>query len=151
MRKPYDNKFFLMADDDPEDQELVAKAFMSAGVYEDLRFVNDGVELLDYLRREGTYEAETEAPRPDLILLDLNMPRLDGHGALREIKNDENLANIPVIVFTTSTSQKDVDGSYRRGAQSYVVKPFSFAELVRKIQNICTYWSEVSVLPEPVS
>ena len=151
MRKRYDVRRILMADDDVEDQEMVAMAFKAAGIYEDLRFVNDGVELLDYLHHAGSFEGEVDAPRPDLILLDLNMPRLDGHGALRQIKNEESLSNIPVIVFTTSTSEKDVEETYRQGAQSYIVKPFSFADLVTKVQNIWTYWSEVSVLPEATS
>tara|TARA_B100000405_G_scaffold185159_1_gene129504 strand:- start:290 stop:712 length:423 start_codon:yes stop_codon:yes gene_type:complete len=140
-----------VADDDVEDQEMITMAFKAAGVYEDLRFVNDGVELLDYLHHAGSFEGEVDAPRPDLILLDLNMPRLDGHGALRQIKSDESLSDIPVIVFTTSTSEKDVEETYRQGAQSYVIKPFSFTDLVTKVQNICTYWSEVSVLPEATS
>ena len=139
MRKRYDVRRILMADDDVEDQEMVAMAFKAAGIYEDLRFVNDGVELLDYLHHAGSFEGEVDAPRPDLILLDLNMPRLDGHGALRQIKNEESLSNIPVIVFTTSTSEKDVEETYRQGAQSYIVKPFSFADLVTKVQNIWTY------------
>ena len=151
MRKRYDVRRILMADDDVEDQEMVAMAFKAAGIYEDLRFVNDGVELLDYLHHAGSFEGEVDAPRPDLILLDLNMPRLDGHGALRQIKNEESLSNIPVIVSTTSTSEKDVEETYRQGAQSYIVKPFSFADLVTKVQNIWTYWSEVSVLPEATS
>ena len=151
MRKRYDVRRILMADDDVEDQEMVAMAFKAAGIYEDLRFVNDGVELLDYLHHAGSFEGEVDAPRPDLILLDLNMPRLDGHGALRQIKNEESLSNIPVIVFTTSTSEKDVEETYRQGAQSYIVKPFSFADLVTKVQNIWTSWSEVSVLPEATS
>ena len=79
------------------------------------------------------------------------MPRLDGHGALRQIKNEESLSNIPVIVLTTSTSEKDVEETYRQGAQSYIVKPFSFTDLVTKVQNILTYWSEVSVLPVATS
>lgn len=151
MRKRYDVRRILMADDDVEDQEMVAMAFKAAGINEDLRFVNDGVELLDYLHHAGSFEGEVDAPRPDLILLDLNMPRLDGHGALRQIKNEESLSNIPVIVLTTSTSEKDVEETYRQGAQSYIVKPFSFTDLVTKVQNILTYWSEVSVLPVATS
>ena len=151
MRKQSDVWRFLVADDDVEDQEMIAMAFKAAGIYEDLRFVNDGVELLDYLHHAGSFEGEVDAPRPDLILLDLNMPRLDGHGALRQIKSEESLSNIPVIVFTTSTSEKDVEETYRQGAQSYIVKPFSFTDLVTKVQNILTYWSEVSVLPEATS
>jgi CheY-like chemotaxis protein len=144
----HDSKLFLMADDDPEDQELFLKAFTTAAIPHRLSFVADGEELLDYLLCRNEYANGSAPDRPDLILLDLNMPRLDGHGALREIKKVPEIADIPVIVLTTSTSEHDVEETYRLGAQSYIEKPASFKELVARLREIETYWTMTSRSPE---
>ncbi len=144
-----DQKLFVMADDDPEDQELFRKAFNTAAVPHRLEFVSDGVDLLDYLLHRGAYAGDNAPGRPDLILLDLNMPRLDGHGVLREMKRVPDIADIPVIVFTTSTADRDVEETYRLGGQSYIEKPFSFKELVVRMREIETYWTTTSRVPRP--
>src|SRR5215510_3075528 len=102
----------LMADDDADDREMTREAFEESRLANDLRFVEDGVELLDYLQRRGKYADPTTSPRPGLILLDLNMPRKDGREALREIKADPNLKNIRVVVLTTSKADEDIHRTY---------------------------------------
>jgi CheY-like chemotaxis protein len=135
-----------MAEDDPDDQLLVERAFASAKLKSGLRFVNDGEELLDYLHQRSGHSRET-SPRPDLILLDLNMPRKNGREALREIKADPALKHIPVIVLTTSSREEDISGSYAMGASSYIVKPDAFADLVAVVKTLESYWLETVELP----
>ena len=137
----------LMADDDADDRLLTKDAFTAARVRNDLRFVEDGEELLEYLRAEGRYAPPAEAPRPGLILLDLNMPKLDGREALREIKNDADLRRIPVIVLTTSKADQDIVKSYDLGANSYIMKPVTFAALVDVVSTLGRYWCEIVELP----
>lgn len=134
----------LMAEDDSEDQMLVRKAFAQAHLANDLTIVNDGEELLDYLRRQPPYE---QAPRPDLLLLDLNMPRKDGREALREIKSDPLLRTIPVIVLTTSAADEDILRSYDLGVNSYVEKPVTFPKLVDLVTELGKYWFKIVRLP----
>tara|TARA_Y100000813_G_C24065071_1_gene305930 strand:+ start:108 stop:554 length:447 start_codon:yes stop_codon:yes gene_type:complete len=147
----HDQMLFLIADDDAEDRELVRLAFEASGVSHELHFVADGEELLAYLSHQGDYADASSAPRPDLILLDLNMPRLDGHGVLRRMKQDPHIADIPVIVFTTSSAERDIEETYRLGAQSYIEKPFSFDEQVRLLREIERYWTTTSRLPETMT
>jgi CheY-like chemotaxis protein len=142
-RKPVS---ILLAEDDPDDQLLVKRAFASADLTTDLRFVNDGEELLDYLYHRAGHSEET-SPRPGLILLDLNMPKKDGREALREIKADPGLKHIPVIVLTTSNREEDISQSYAMGASSYIVKPVVFSDLVEVIKTLETYWFQVVELP----
>ena len=137
----------LMADDDPDDRQLTREAFEENHLANDLRFVEDGEELLDYLHRRGKYAAEGAAPTPGLILLDLNMPRKDGREALREIKSDPKLRAIPIIVLTTSGSEEDVARAYNLGVNSYITKPVRFAALVEVMQAIGKYWFEIVELP----
>lgn len=135
----------LMADDDKDDQLLTRDAFESARLTNDLRTVDDGVELLAYLRREGEY---ADAPRPGLILLDLNMPRMDGREALEAIKADPDLRRIPIIVMTTSKAEEDLMRSYDLGAASFITKPVTFPELVKVVQSIGRYWFEIVEVPK---
>jgi len=135
----------LMAEDDPEDQMLVRKAFRQARLANELTIVNDGEDLLDYLYRRGKYPG---AERPDLILLDLNMPRKDGREALEEIKRDPALKTIPVVVLTTSSVDEDVVRSYTLGVNSYIEKPVTFPKLVDTIEALGHYWFEIVRLPE---
>lgn len=137
----------LMADDDADDRLLASEALAESGTRGALLFVEDGEELLDYLRRRGRWSPPAEAPRPGLILLDLNMPRKDGRQALREIKADPALRRIPVVVLTTSAAESDVAGSYDLGANSFVTKPLSFDGLVRAMRSLASYWADTVRLP----
>lgn len=137
----------LMADDDGDDRRLTQEALMEGRVVNDLRFVENGEELLDYLRRQGKYAPPAEAPRPGLILLDLNMPRKDGRTVLKEIKSDPGLRQIPVVVLTTSKAEEDVSRSYDLGVNSYIVKPVTFDALVDILQTLEKYWFEIVELP----
>src|SRR5690242_18555519 len=120
----------LMADDDADDRDMTREAFEASHLLNDLRFVVDGVELMDYLHQKGKYSEPKSSPRPGLILLDLNMPKKDGREALAEIKADPRLADIPVIVLTTSKEEEDIHRSYMLHANSYITKPVTFQSLV---------------------
>lgn len=141
----------LMADDDPDDRLLVKDALvecgMQPGVMEAMRFVADGEELMDYLLRRGSYADAASSPQPDLILLDLNMPRKDGREALREIRSHAALRRIPVVVFTTSRADTDIALIYDLGANSFVTKPVAFDSLVNTLRVLSRYWLEVVELP----
>jgi two-component system response regulator len=137
----------LMADDDPDDRQLTREAFEENHLANDLRFVEDGEELMDYLHQRGKYAAEGAAPLPGLILLDLNMPRKDGREALQEIKADPRLRNIRVVVLTTSKAEEDVVRSYDLSAASYITKPVTFERLVEVIRTLGKYWLEIVELP----
>jgi CheY-like chemotaxis protein len=138
----------LMADDDEEDRMLTRKAFDLNRVGNELRFVEDGEDLLDYLYQRGKYEGGVNAPRPGLILLDLNMPRLDGREALAVIKRDPALRRIPVVVMTTSEADHDIARSYDLGANSYITKPVTFESLAQVIKALDAYWFEIVALPD---
>jgi CheY-like chemotaxis protein len=138
-----------MADDDREDQMLARDAFDEARLTNSLRFVQDGEELLDYLYRRGPYETPGAAPKPGLILLDLNMPRKDGREVLREIQADPVLRRIPIVVLTTSKAEEDILRSYELGAASFITKPVTFSGLVEVVKTIAFYWLRiVELAPE---
>jgi two-component system, response regulator len=137
----------LMADDDPDDRMLTEDALKEARLANEIHFVENGEELLHYLRREGKFAASL-APRPGIILLDLNMPKMDGREALQVIKNDPDLRRIPVIIMTTSKADQDILKSYDLGANSYVTKPVTFEELVEVVRGFGKYWFEIVELPE---
>lgn len=136
----------LMADDDPDDRVLTREALMENKLANDLHFVEDGEELMDFLKRRGKYEQQN-APRPGLILLDLNMPRKDGREALSEIKADPELRSIPIIVLTTSKAEEDIVKSYDLGVSSFITKPVTFDDLVKVAKAIGEYWFGIVVLP----
>ena len=138
----------VVADDDPDDRMMTEEALRAARLANDLHFVEDGAELIAYLRRTGEYERESTSPRPGLILLDLNMPRMDGREALAVIKADPNLRRIPVVILTTSRAEEDIYRSYDLGVSGYVAKPVTFDGLVTALTNIGHYWFEVVELPE---
>ena len=140
----------LMADDDADDRRLTKEALEESRLANDLRFVENGEELLSYLRREGEYADAESSPRPGLILLDLNMPRKDGRTALKEIKADPELRQIPVTVLTTSKADEDIFRSYDLGVNSYIVKPVTFEALVDILQTLEKYWFEIVELPPDV-
>jgi len=137
----------LLADDDEEDRELTRDALQDARLANEMRFVVDGQDLMDYLRREGRYAEEGKAPRPGIILLDLNMPKKDGREALAEIKSDPELRRIPVIVLTTSKDEEDVFRTYDLGVNSFITKPVTFAGLVEVLGTWSRYWFELVELP----
>ena len=137
----------LMADDDEDDCLLVSKAFEASRLANDLRFVADGEELMDYLKHRSRYADAETAPRPGLILLDLNMPRKDGREALKEIKEHAGLKEIPVVVLTTSKEDEDILRSYNLGANSYITKPVTFEGLCDVMKSLGKYWFEIVELP----
>ena len=139
----------LMAEDDADDRLLVQDAFAECGSAGKVRFVADGEELVDYLLRRGKYEPAASSPRPDLILLDLNMPRKDGREALREIRAHTELRRVPVVVFTTSRADTDIERVYELGANSFITKPAGFDALVAIISKLTGYWFGTVELPAP--
>ncbi len=138
----------LMADDDEEDCFLTKEAFAEARIANELRFVGDGQELMDYLYHQGKYSDPGNSPRPGLILLDLNMPRKDGREALREIKADPDLQQIPVVVLTTSKAEEDICRTYKHGGNSFITKPVNFEGLVKMMKDLSRYWFEIVKLPQ---
>lgn len=143
-RKPV---LILLAEDDPDDRVLLRDALTEGRLVNDLRCVEDGEELMDYLHHRGRYAGKSAAPRPGLILLDLNMPRKDGREALKEIKADPGLRQIPVVVLTTSQAEEDIFRSYDLGANSFVTKPLTFKSLVDLMRTLGRYWLEIVELP----
>jgi len=138
----------LMADDDADDRMLTKDALQESRVLNELRFVEDGEELMEYLTRKGKYENADDSPRPGLILLDLNMPKKDGREALKEIKSDPNLRRIPVVIMTTSKAEEDIFRSYDFGASSFITKPVTFDRLVELMRTLGEYWVEFVELPD---
>jgi CheY-like chemotaxis protein len=136
-----------MADDDPEDCMLTREALIESHLTNTINTVSDGEELLDYLWHRGKYQDPESAPRPGLILLDLNMPRLDGREALALIKKDPNLRRIPIVVLTTSKAEEDVFRSYDLGANSFITKPVSFEAMVALTKTFTQYWFSIVELP----
>ena len=137
----------LMADDDPDDRLMAREAFEESRLSNELYFVEDGVELMDYLHRRGKYSDPSKSPRPGIILLDLNMPRKDGREALEEIKADTQLRRIPVVVLTTSKAEEDILRSYELGVSAFITKPVTFEGLISVIKSIGRYYVEIVELP----
>ncbi len=137
----------LVAEDDPDDRLLCEQALEESRVLNELHFVEDGEQLMHYLHREGPYAEPDAAPRPGLILLDLNMPKLDGREALQRIKADPALRRIPVVVMTTSKAEEDILRSYDLGANSYVTKPVTFERLVELMRAMGKFWIEFVEIP----
>lgn len=137
----------LVADDDLDDRMMLKEAFIENRLGNDLRFVADGEELMDYLLRKGKYQDPSSSPRPGVILLDLNMPRKDGREALREIKTNDALRGIPVVVLTTSKAEEDIYRTYELGVNSFITKPVSFDAFVAIARDLGRYWFEIVELP----
>ena len=140
-------KVILMAEDDSDDRLLIRDAMAETGWRGDLRFVEDGEELLDYLRHRGKYSSPADAPRPGVILLDLNMPKKDGREVMGEIKADPELRRIPVVVLTTSKADTDIARMYDLGASSFIAKPIHFDALVNVMRTLGQYWFSTVELP----
>jgi two-component system, response regulator len=137
----------LVVDDSPEDYETTVRAFRRAGLRYPMHHCSTGDEALDFLYRRGAFARLVRAPRPVMILLDLNLPGTDGRAVLHEIKRTPELARIPVVVLTTSTDRRDVDACYQAGANSYVHKPVDLEGFMKAIQLLSEYWFDVVVLP----
>lgn len=133
----------LCAEDDADYRLLTRRALKATNWTHDVRFVEDGEELMDYLHRRGRYAEPGSAPRPNLILLDLNLPRKDGREALEEIKQHPSLRRIPVVILTTSSAEEDVMKTYSLGAASYIRKPVNMTSLVDIMQTLGHYWFEI--------
>ena len=137
----------LLVEDDPDDRMFTIRALEKSRLHNRIEYVADGEELMDYLYRRGPYAEADAAPRPGLILLDLNMPRKDGREALREIKSDPELRSIPVVVLTTSQAEEDVMRSYDLGVNAFITKPVSFVDLVESIGVLGSFWFQIVKLP----
>ncbi len=140
----------LLIEDSVEDVEATRRAFTRAGLRNPIHWCADGDQALEYLHRRGRYATPADAPRPGIILLDLNLPGTDGREILEEIKKDPALRRIPVVVLTTSLDEKDVEACYRAGANSYVQKPVDLDGFMEAMQRLKDYWFEVVVLPRDV-
>ena len=145
--KPSKRAILLVAEDDPDDRLLMQKAFATLDSEHELRVVDDGEALMDYLHRRGSYTAREQAPRPDLILLDLNMPRKSGHEALAEIRTTPELRDIPIVVLTTAPASADCETSYKLGANGYLVKPVTFKLYVELLTTVTAYWLSINQRP----
>ncbi len=135
----------LIVEDNPGDARLVREALSDGHIHNNLYHVEDGAEALELLRRQGRY---ADAPRPDIVLLDLNMPRVDGREVLVEMKRDPDLKEIPVIALTTSSAHEDVEACYKAGANAYITKPVDFKVFVNAIKTFNQFWFSVVTLPD---
>jgi CheY-like chemotaxis protein len=151
MRKDSATKWtkgtILAIEDDPGDREIMHRALRGEGYRVDLFTVADGKEALDYLFRRGCYADPSSSPRPDLILLDLNLPGIDGKKVLEIIKDDEDLCTIPIVIVTTSIRDRDVFECYRLGCNSYTVKPLEAHAFIEAVHDLCSYWLGAVTLP----
>jgi CheY-like chemotaxis protein len=138
----------LIADDDPDDRLMTKEALEESFLVNELKFVVDGVELLEYLRRQGKFAEAKDSPRPGIILLDLNMPKIDGREALKLIKTDPDLKSIPIVVLTTSKADEDIVKTYDLGVNCFISKPVSFSEFVEVTRALGNYWFDIVQLPK---
>ncbi len=137
----------LIADDDADDRTLLRDALRENRLANEVQYVENGVELMDYLKRRGPYAEAKKSPRPGLILLDLNMPKKDGREALKEIKGDPTLRDIPIVILTTSKAEEDIYRTYHLGVNSFITKPVTFDSLVAITRDLSRYWFEIVELP----
>ncbi len=137
----------LLVEDNPADQQLTIRAFKKGKVNTNLQIANDGQEAMDYLNRVGKYADKKEYPWPDLILLDINMPRKDGKQVLREIKENKEFKTIPIVMLTTSDQEKDILEAYELGVNSYISKPVRINEFIDVINKLEEFWFNLSLLP----
>lgn len=137
----------LIADDDAEDRMLIQEALDESRLKNQIQFVENGEELMDYLHNLGRFRNKEKYPNPGLILLDLNMPKKDGREALKEIKSEEKLRMIPIVVLTTSKAEEDILKTYDLGVSSFITKPVTFSSLVDVMKTLSKYWFEIVELP----
>jgi CheY-like chemotaxis protein len=138
----------LLVEDNPDHAELTVRALRDGNMLNEVFWVKDGEEALDFLHRRGRYENGAGVPRPGLVLLDIKLPKVDGHEVLRQIKSDQALRHIPVVMLTTSEREDEVAEAYRAGANSFVSKPVRFADFVQKVKSVQLYWVLTNLLPE---
>jgi chemotaxis family two-component system response regulator Rcp1 len=141
----HDEIHILLVEDNPGDVRLTVEALRGAKVANQLHVVGDGEEAIEFLRQEGRH---TDAPRPDIVLLDLNLPRLDGRDVLADIKADPVLAKIPIIVLTSSTAERDIQQAYELHANCYISKPVDFAEFIQAVRSLEGFWLKIVRLPQ---
>jgi two-component system, chemotaxis family, response regulator Rcp1 len=134
----------LLVEDNPGDERLTREALKEGKVYSNLHWVKDGVEAMEFLRRQGRYH---DVPRPDIILLDLNLPKKDGREVLQDIKNDSDLKRIPVVVLTTSKAEEDVLRTYNLHANCYVTKPVDLDRFIHVVRSVVEFWFGIVKLP----
>src|SRR4051812_30960500 len=134
----------LLVEDNPGDVRLTREALRGAKVANDLQVVGDGEEAINYLRRRG---GSSDAPRPDIVLLDLNLPRLDGREVLSDIKSDPDLAKIPIIILTSSSAERDIHSAYELHANCYISKPVDFTEFIEAVRSLEGFWLQIVRLP----
>ena len=139
-----ENVEILLVEDNPGDIRLTVEAFKDSKLRNNLSVVNDGIDAMAFLRREGPY---TNAPRPDLVLLDLNLPKKDGREVLEEIKQDDDLKRIPIVVLTTSSSERDILESYNLHANCYISKPVDLNQFLTIVKSIQNFWFTIVKLP----
>ena len=147
QEKPIGAITILLAEDDPEDRYLIGEALYECRINHDLRVVEDGDKLLDYLFRRGDYVSPEKSPRPGLIILDLNMPRKDGREALEQIKADPIIKRIPIVILTQSGAEEDIISAYELGVSGYVTKPVSYMGLLNAIHAIGVFYLQIATLP----
>ncbi|MBI3441608.1 MAG: response regulator [Proteobacteria bacterium] len=141
------SKAILVVEDSTPDYESILRAFKKMGINNPVYRCECGEDALDYLRQTNKYQDAEKAPRPGIVLLDLNLPGLDGRSVLKQIKNDSKLRAIPVIVLTTSTSDKDIEECYNNGANSYMVKPVDWEKFLESMRSLKEFWLQTAVLP----
>lgn len=139
----------LLAEDNEADVKIALRAFSKASIKNNIYVVNDGQETLDFLYHRGKYEDKNKFSRPDLIILDIKMPKIDGFGVLAEVKKDLQYNFIPVIMLTSSKAEEDVMKSYRYGAASFIQKPVNYDDFVKVVEGINSYWNIINKLPNP--
>ncbi|MCE9507798.1 MAG: response regulator [Alphaproteobacteria bacterium] len=144
--RPSESQILLIVEDNEEDYEAITRAFKKVHLPNPIFWCKSGQEVLDFLRRAGP--SDNKKPLLGLILLDLNMPGLDGRQTLQAIKEDATLKRIPVVIFTTSSNERDVQGCYQMGANAYIQKPSSFQDMIRVAESIKNYWFETALLPK---
>jgi CheY-like chemotaxis protein len=147
MKKDRRPPIILIAEDDPDDRQWINEALVETHATAEIRFVEDGEELMDFLYHRGKYKSTSTLSFPGLILLDLNMPKKDGREALKEIKSEPRLRHIPIIILTTSKIEEDIFRTYNLGANSVILKPVTYSELIDIMRSLTNYWLEVTELP----
>ena len=147
MTKPAVRVPILVADDDSDDREMIGDALKESRILNEVNFVHDGEELLDYLLHRGKYDDENKYPSPGLVLLDLNMPKMDGREALKEIKSHPKLRSIPIVILSTSKAQEDIYRTYNLGVNSFITKPVTFDGLIKVMTDLGRYWFQIVELP----
>jgi CheY-like chemotaxis protein len=147
MKKDRRPPIILIAEDDPDDRQWINEALIETHAAAEIRFVEDGEELMDFLYHRGKYKTTSTLSFPGLILLDLNMPKKDGREALKEIKSEPRLRHIPIIILTTSKIEEDIFRTYNLGANSVILKPVTYSEFIDIMRSLTKYWLEVTELP----